>query len=613
MPFSAIAGNESAKTAVLCMLVNPHVKSILVTGNVGTGKTSLARSISSLDGSIPVVNAPVGITDDRLFGSIDIAKAVTGGDIELEPGLFSMADGGVICIDDIDLMDPRVSLLAMENVDKGRVQLEREGLSAVFDCEVSVIATTSLNRNRMNRHLSDRFDISVRMGRADEASHIRSLRDCLSMSEGDNLENYRKADAEIMENVRKARELLPAVRVLKRHRNSIARLCKTYGIASYRGPIACARTAATIAALDGRKKTSDDDIILAAQLCLDHRRTRFGKKEEVKKKEEEPKKMEPHKGMKRFVHDDRGQNPESKLVKDMNEPKKAQDIIEDASAVREDEEEIEAKVGEKFETIDIMEAVDSKGTAAESEKRRFIESPWGQYTGFRIPREDCTDIAIDATVRAAAPHQRARGHTNGKIVIEKEDLREKIRTKQTEQAFLFLLDTSGSLIIRNRMAKVKAAILSMLQIHYVKRDRVGLMSFNEDNMELVMSPTRAINELSRTIDGIKIGRGTPLSAAFMMCWNYVRGYRRKHPEEVVHIILITDGKSTKALDKSKDPCEEALEIAAHLHSENVDWVVIDSGLGTSKSDMPELLAEKLGGRFFLLDDLEADNKPERFW
>lgn len=613
MPFSAIAGNGAAKTAVLCMLTNPRIRSILVTGGVGTGKTALARSVSSLDPSIPVLNAPVGVTDDRLFGSIDITKAVNGGDIELEPGIFSHADGGVICIDDIDLMDQRVSLLAMESVDKGMVQLEREGLSTSFECDVSVIATTSLGRGRMNRHLSDRFDISVRMARAPSPEHEKSLRDCLEMSDGNGLEEYRSKDRKIMEKVKRARTLLPEVVLSDSHRASIARLCETYGVSSYRGPIACARTAVTIAALDGRRTTSDDDVILAAQLCLDHRRTVFGKKEEVKKPAEPAVKRDPLRPTWKTPAEDNSRAP--KMNRDEITPPTAKKVLvfEDAESVREDPEELEAKVGERFETIDIMEAVDSKGAAAENDRRRFIESPWGQYSGFRIPDEDCTDVAIDATVRAAAPHQRARGSTDGRILIEKQDLREKVRTKQTEQTFLFLLDTSGSLIIRNRMSKVKAAMLSMLEIHYVKRDRVGLMTFNEDYMELIMPPTRAINELSKTIDGIKIGRGTPLSAAFMMCWNFIRGYRRKHPDELCHIILITDGKSTKALDRNKDPFAEALEIAEHLHAENVDWTVIDSGLGGSKSDMPEMLAEKLGGRFFLLDDLESDSKPDRFW
>ena len=612
MPFSAIAGNEAAKTAVLCMLVSPHIRSILVTGDVGTGKTALARSMASLDGNIPVMNAPVGITDDRLFGSIDIAKAVNGGDIELEPGLFSLADGGVICIDDIDLMDHRVSLLALESADRGTVQLEREGLSTTFDCDVSVIATTSLARNRINRHLGDRFDISVRMVRASPEEHIRSLRDCLDMADGDPLDAYREMDARTMERVRRARELLPEVDVPEKHRESIARICSKYGVSSYRGPIAAARTAAALAALAGRRSTSDADIVLAAQLCLDHRRTVFGKRE-VKKKAEEPKApMTPQEWRDKF-RSEIGPKPEPKILKAAEDRKTDPEDLKDASAVREDPEELEAKVGERFDTIDIMDAADSRGVEADDGRKKFIESPWGQYTGFRIPRDDCTDVAIDATVRAAAPHQRARGSTNGRIIIEKQDLREKVRTKQSEQTFLFLLDTSGSLIIRNRMAKVKAAILSMLQIHYAKRDRVGLMTFNEDCMELVMSPTRAINELSRTIDGIKVGRGTPLSAAFMKCWNFIRGYRRKHPEEVCHIIMFTDGRSTKGLDKDKDPCEEALEIAEHLHAENVDWIIIDTGLGSSKSDMPERLAEKLGGRFFLLDDLESESKPSKFW
>ena len=82
MPFSAVAGNQTAKTAVLCLLVNPNLKSLLLNGATGTGKTTIVRSIESLDPDMPVVNVPIGSTEDRLFGSINLEKAVTTGKME---------------------------------------------------------------------------------------------------------------------------------------------------------------------------------------------------------------------------------------------------------------------------------------------------------------------------------------------------------------------------------------------------------------------------------------------------------------------------------------------------------------------------------------------------
>lgn len=618
MPFSAIAGNTEAKRAVLCLLVNPRLRCLMVTGGPGTGKTALIRSISTLDESVPVVNVPIGVTEDRLFGSIDIEKAITAGVMQVDRGLFNEADGGVICIDDIDLMDIRTALEAVETAITGRVDIERDGLSAGYDTRVSLVATTSSSVRAIDGHLVDRFDMCVRMTRPEGEGYIRSLRTNLRLEDGDPVlsEELAGEDREIMSRVLDARRLLPDVRLLKRHRDAIARLCVKYGVKGYRGPVSCAQAAVALAALDGRRKTDDDDIVDAAALCLSHRRTVF----EMEKKPEakdQPRGWSAY-DMIRFVHDDRKKNVNSSIVDKINEAapdKEGSDDEEDApSRLGEDaEKEIEAKVGKKFDVIDIMEAADSRGKDANKRTKRFVESPTGKYSGARIPQTACSDIAIDATLRAAAPHQAERSHENGAVKIEEQDLREKVRTKRVEQAFYFMVDSSGSLIIRNRISKVKAAIISMLRIHYEKRDRVGLMTFNEEKMEEVMAPTRAVNEISKAVEKIKIGCGTPLSRALMACWSFVQNYTRKHPESLVHIVIFTDGKATKALDPKADPCEEALSIARHLRADNVDWVVVDTGLGTTKNDMPEKLADALGGRYFLLDDLQSDKTVSEVW
>lgn len=618
MPFSAIAGNALAKRGVLCLLVNPHLRCLMLTGRPGTGKTALIRSISSLDKCAPVVNVPVGTADDRLFGSIDLEAAITKGDIRIERGLFGEASGGAICIDDIDLMDLRLALEALETAAKGRVDIERDGLSTRYVTDVSLIATTSEPARSLDGHLSDRFDICVAMTRPEGEEHIESLKTNLLLERGDALleEELDRADRDVMAAVEHARDLLPHVRVLKRHRDAIARLCIGYGVEGYRGPISCAQTAAALAALDGRRRTSDDDIVDAATLCLSHRRTIF-ETDEKPAGEEQPRAWSAY-DMIRFVHDDRGKNVNASLVDKINErsPKKMDDEEVDNASLPPDEhseESIEAKVGRRFDVIDIMESADSHGREGNKRTKRFVESPAGRYSGSRVPGKEASDIAIDATLRAAAPYQVERRKGNCAVRIEKQDLRVKIRTKRVEQTFYFMVDSSGSLIIRNRISTVKAAIISMLRIHYERRDRVGLMTFNEERMEEVMAPTRAVDEISKAVEKIGIGCGTPLSQALMTCWSFVRHHTRKHPEGFVHVVLFTDGKATKPLDPARDPCEEALDIARHLKAENMDWTVVDTGLGTTKNDMPERLADSLEGRYFLLDDLRSDKTVNQIW
>ncbi len=600
---------------MLCLLVNPNLRTMLITGDPGTGKTALVRSLQSLEPGVPLVNVPIGVTEDRLFGSINIEKAITTGQMEAEIGLLGEADGGRVCIDGIDLMEKLTALQALETASKGEVVLEREGLSVEYPARVKLIATVSSVRDRLDPHLKDRFDICVRMRRPEDAEYLESVRNNLLLGDGDTafLKRYEKQDSDILVHVEKARILLPDVKLLGRHRRAISEICEKYGVDGSRGMISCAQCAIALAALRGGKRTNDDDLVLASEFTLYHRRTVF----ETEKKPEPQPLSYPNRDMALFIHDERKGNVESRIVEQINSDVNADEIVqldETKKEVPEDTDtEIVAKVSERFEAVDLMESADYFGKENEGTRSRYVESPAGKYTGFRIPKETCTDIAVDATIRAAAPYQKVRNRGDGPVKIAKSDIREKVRTRHVEHAFYFMLDASGSLIIRNRIGKTKAAILSMLESHYAKRDRVGLMTFNERRIEEIMAPTRAVDQLTKIVEDIKLDKGTPLSEAFMACWRFVQSYRKKHPEAFIHIVLFTDGKSTQAIDPDQAPCEEAVEIAEHLHTENVDWIVVETGLGASNSDMPERLARTLKGRLFMLDDLESKTTVSRLW
>lgn len=623
-PFTGIYGNGSAKTAVLCVCVNPHLKGLLIRGASGTAKTVLARSVCNIDPGRTIVNVPLNVTDEQLFGSIDLEAAIETGAVELGDSLLHRADGNFLYLDDADLFDPRTLTALMDAILDGNVRVERENISSSYRCQTTVIASVNSSRKYIDPHVMDCFDLCVTM-RCPENVEGREeiIRRNLSFEEGDfpEGENFLKNDAEYAVKVARAKALLPQVRLPKIRLEEIARLCKKLGVKGCRGAIATAETARAIAALEGRKSVCEDDAVRAAMLCLDHRRLIKNKHHEKKlytalgsgenefhyfvnhDKDEKAKQAKPQ----LVPATDAQVSPDSIVPMDLAPPGTQELKIDD----------VVSKVGQTFEAIDLIESEGGEfyaGDEVAKRQYRISKDRRGQYIKARLSSSKNPDIAFDATVRAAAPYQikrRAPGETG--VKLEKQDLREKVREKHVTSTFLFLLDNSGSLIIRNRMTTVKAAIISMLKTHYVKRDRVGLMTFNEEHIDLALPPTRAVDQLSDIIDKLAVGQGTPLSEAFIKLNDYIVPYMLKHPDEQIHIVLLTDGKATVALDSSKDPVKEALGIAENLNIPGADWIVIDTGLGFTKCDTPKDLAKALRGKFFLLDDLKAEDKAAEVW
>ena len=262
---------------MLCLLVNPNLRTMLITGDPGTGKTALVRSLQSLEPDVPLVNVPIGVTEDRLFGSIDLEKAITTGQLEAEIGLLGEADGGTVCIDGIDLMEKLTALQALETASKGKVVIEREGLSVEYPTRMKLLATVSSLGDRIDPHLKDRFDICIRMRRPGDGEYLESVRNNLLLADGDVsfLGRFEKEDSDILAHVNRARALLPEVKLLKRHRRAISDICEKYGVDGSRGLISCAQCAVALAALRGGRRTNDDDLVLASEFTLYHRRTVF--------------------------------------------------------------------------------------------------------------------------------------------------------------------------------------------------------------------------------------------------------------------------------------------------------------------------------------------------
>ncbi|MBR4180963.1 MAG: VWA domain-containing protein, partial [Candidatus Methanomethylophilaceae archaeon] len=286
-----------------------------------------------------------------------------------------------------------------------------------------------------------------------------------------------------------------------------------------------------------------------------------------------------------------------------------------------EQEDVISKIGETFKTIDLFERNEGKARGATKNKgKRSLQQSGnrdGRYVGSRITEDKNPDLAFDATVRAAAPYQRKRHAEQASdmaVIIEKTDMREKIREARTSSTFLFAVDTSGSLIIRNRMTAVKGAILSLLQEHYVKKDRVGFVTFNEKSIDMLLQPSREVEVIYKMLDELAIGKRTPLSAALQYLSDYMSMYTKKRPNDECFVVLVTDGGANVPLDpedKETDPLEEALGIARRMNLPSVKWIVIDSEKRTDKAHYAKDFADALRARYYTLDELRIETREQQ--
>ncbi len=612
-PFTAVVGMDDAKRALACAFVGPHIRTVLLRGGRGTGKSVLARSVAKLAGR-KIVNCPPDVTEEQLYGGLDVEKAVSAGETVLEPGLLSRADGNILFIDDANLMDRSVLAGILDAVLSERVRVERGPISAEYPCRTVLVATMDPEDVDISAHFLDRFDLCAYPSEIGPSGRklILGRESMFSEDPEGFLALFEKSESEIYGKIERAKRILPLVTVSGELVSVISELCVKVGAAGLRGDLAIYNCACALAALNGRDEVGRKDIEEAAVLCLPHRRnydlpppeapTEVPPQEDPNGSGDSPsEKEENHRnGKTQMDGSDRSQKEES------SPPENVPGLP--------DLEEMLFGIGRQFRVIDYLHENGRPPTRTKTRKglRSMAVSAdgTGRYARSRIPSDRPKDIAFDATIRAAAPYQSNREKHGLSFSIESSDIREKVRERRSGATLLFLVDASGSLGVRKRMATVKGAVLSMLRDSYIKRDRVGLMAFRRDSAEMILPPTRSVEYSYRRLEDLPTGGKTPLGEALVEVSEYMTAYARCHIGESCHIILVTDGRANVPLKEGADANGEVLDLAEELVIPSVKWIVVDAGAGFPHFDNASKLAEKLGARYFRLEDLDADRFAE---
>ena len=663
-PFTAVVGAESMQLALILNAVSPAIGGVLVRGEKGTAKSTAVRGLAALlpevavvtgcrfgcdpaalepgcpDGphTNPVASArparlvelPVGASEDRVVGSLDLERALSEGGRAFEPGLLAGAHRGILYVDEVNLLADHLVDVLLDAAAMGRNHVERDSVSVTHPARFVLIGSMNPEEGELRPQLLDRFGLTVDVTASrDPQTRVEVVRRRLAADADPTAFARRWAAAErsLASQIVAARALLPEVTLPDSALRQIAEVCAAFDVDGMRADIVTARAAAAHAAWQGRTTVSAEDVRAAALLALPHRKRRnpfdepgldtealdeaLDRAGENDSDDPEP---DPESDPDGDGGGDGGGEPspsdetasessadESALQSPVNEPASQGSDKERSSQTPSSSpaHPQTAPTGHPGRARPIRGAGTTSSNAAGTPGRRsFARTGSGRTVG-TLPREATTGpLHLQATLMAAAPFQSDRGREGGRILLAAKDLRRAERRGKEGNLVLFVVDASGSMAAAARMSEVKGAVLGLLMDAYQRRDKVGLITFRGKGAELVLPPTSSVENAAHRLDAIQTGGRTPLAAGLAKAVQVIRTEKLRDPLRRPLVLLITDGRADKA--------SAAMVRAAGAALRGHDVVVVDCERGRVMLRLAERLAADLGADYLRLDDMTTE-------
>ena len=604
-PLSALVGQEEMLAALMLLAVDPSLGGLLLVGEKGTAKSTAARALAELlpgpsGRPAPFRTVPLSVTEDRLLGGLDWESAIRSGRPVLQPGLLNEADGGLLYIDEVNLLEPGLAHLILDAVSVGRVLVEREGLSAELPARVALLATMNPEEGPLGPQLADRFALTVHLaGEPEPARRALVVRRRLEF-EADPArfrDRYAERTLALAGRIKEARGRLAEIRLTARAQALAADLAREHHLAGHRGDLALGKAARARSALLGLAEAGPAEVRAVAELALTGRRrpapTRRPARIQVTMMERAEKKelFEPV-----YLADLPETPPEAK----------------GAGAAIDDEEMVTQvfKVGAAFRAV-TPQSRREVGTRDRSGRRSARETGTARGRSSRTTaRRLGRPLSLAATLRAAAPWQaarRARAEGEGRLLnLTPADFREKVYRQKTGRLVVFVVDSSGSIGTLYRMEEAKAAALALLAEAYQKRDRVALIAFYGLKAELLLPPTNSPDLAARLLAELPSGGKTPMPAALALTGRLLRVEMAKDPALTPHVVVMTDGRPNIPLTPGANPWTETLTMAGLLAANpRLNFILIDTDRGAyNEYKLTRDLAERLRAPRLSLEDLK---------
>ena len=567
-----------------------------------------------------------------LFGSIDIEYAVSLGEKRFSPGLLARATDNILYIDEANLLRQDLLTAVLDANSAGVNNVERDGISCSHAVRTTLIATMNPEEGTLPPHILDRFGMYVDVQALTAVQErVEIMQRALAYSR--NILEFRRRYAEetqqLAAKLAAAGELLPQVMASDAMLMLAAQLCAQAYCAGHRAELYLLEAARALAALAGRSYVLPKDIEEAAQFVLPHRmrkppeqQSEEPEQQEDNQSEDDSEQDEDNSPEDEQDNDEDSQLPPPPLDNGADDNDAADESEDDDESREEDEQQKEQDNSnlapeEQIADIDktfrlpkmLLDLGKDRNVRRGSGKRSVTKTDLkqGRYVRAEQPKGWVTDLAFDATIRAAAPYQRLREDNGCALNIKEEDLRQKVREKRIGNTFLFAVDASGSMGARERMRAVKGAIFYMLQEAYQKRDRVGMIAFRRDKADLLLPITRSVDLAQKRLAEMPTGGKTPLADGLALSLQTLALLDKRDSELEPILIVVTDGRANAVHEGEKEPVAAAINIAEKIAKAKITSVVIDTESDFIKLGIAKKLAAAMQANYYTLQRLSKEN------
>lgn len=622
-PFAAVVGQTHVKKALLYNLIDPRIGGVLLCGEKGTAKSTIVRALAALTHQA-VVELPLSITEDRLVGSIDFERAVKEGVRAFDGGVLERANGNLLYVDEVNLLPDSIVSTLLCVAASGKNIVEREGISASHPCHFTLLGTMNPEEGQLRPQFLDRFGLYVDVaGEQDIALRAEIIRRRIAYERDPAAfcDRWQSETDALRDRLTRAGALHDTITVGADIRALAVSCAQKAGCAGNRCELVLVRTAAAAAAWAGRDYITAEDIKEAAFYVLPHRRRETAPPQpdhpDPQEKQEKQEKQEQN----------QEQNQERQERKQGSD-RSPQQALEERGG--NDGDEIETPPPDRSPADNALAPEEDRWTEGDEENIHLLSvlpkvprdrlfrrgsgrrsrtksgANRGRYAAFtQTPGKASRDLALDATLRAAAPYQKYRNHMNCALSLLSTDLRYKIRENHIGATVVFVVDASGSMGAQERMKAAKEAVLSMLLDSYQKRDKVGLIAFRREGAEILLDITSSVDLAEKKLQALPTGGRTPLAAGLFRAWELLKARRQKDPELLPMLVLVTDGRANCPL-WTDDPVEDAIQAARLLRRDHIRAVVVDTEQSFISLHIARRIANELDAVYYRADELRGE-------